>query len=343
MKIMIICPHFRGIEYGVVKSFERLGHEVHPLYFNVGMDKCHYYQRIKLKLHLSINEFLLKEKRKFNERVLAEYNRILPEYVYVIQGRWMSEKTIDTIKQKSFISLYLWDMVSLFPEMVSTFKHYDIIYSFDNNDTRELLKQGINARYKPSGYDQGVYHKINSQKKYDISFIGAMYSDRVVLLKKLIDRFPDIRWGIYGEIAPIRMPAKWIKWRLSPDYKYFKNKNIEKAEVNRVYNESRIVLSIVRSNQKDGWSARLPEILGAGAFQVTNWFESVEQEFGECLALYKSLDELVEVIDYYLNHDDVRERIAEVGYKKAVSQYSDDVLNQFIIEDYMSFKGGTNR
>ena len=127
MKILIICPHFRGIEFGIVDSFKRLGHDVCPVFFSVGMDPWHYYQRIKIKLNMSIDSFLEKEKRKFNKIVITEFLKFNPDYVYVIQGRWMSEDTVNFIKEKARISLYLWDMVSLFPEMIPTFKCYDLV------------------------------------------------------------------------------------------------------------------------------------------------------------------------------------------------------------------------
>lgn len=338
MRIMIICPHFRGIEYGVVESFRRLGYEVYPLYFSVGIDDWHYIQRLKLKLNISIEGFLSKEMKKFNMRVIGEFNKINPEYVYVIQGRWMNEETIDFIRERSYITLYLWDMVSLFPEMIPTFSHYNKVYSFDKNDTEFLRKNDVNAEYKASGYDPSVYHKMESRKKYDISFIGAMYPERVEMLKCLIKKFPDLHWAIYGEYAPLRNPGKWLKWRFSTDRNYFRNKNINKNEVNIVYNESKIVISIVRSNQKDGWSARLPEILGAGAFQITNWYDSVEREFSGCLCTYKTIDELITKITYFIEHDVEREKIAERGYQKVLKEFSDDVLNQRVIENFLNTK-----
>ncbi len=336
--MMLICPHFRQIEYGVLDSFKRLGIEVYPLFFSMGMDKKHYIQRLKNKMGLSIDDFLTKEKEKFNSKVLKQYNQIKPDFVYVIQGRWVSEDTLIEINKLSYTSLYLWDMVSLFPEMEETFKHYNSIYSFDAQDTKALKNFGYNAKFKPSGYDSSVYYPISCDKEYDISFIGAMYPERVKLLKELIVEFPDIKWAIYGEYAPIRMPLKWLRWRLTSDYHYFKNKNIEKDEVNKIYNKSKIVLSIVRENQMNGWSARLTEILGTQSFQLTNYYPSVSEEFAGCLVTYSDKDDLIKHIKYYLYNDKDRTKVAQNGYIKVKEQFSDDVLNQMIINDYVDWR-----
>jgi len=338
MKMLLVCPHFRNIEYGVAVSFKRLGVDVYPIFFNMGMDKKHIYQRVKNKLGMSIEKFLLNEKRKFNEQLLEKYQLVQPDCVYIIQGRWVSAESIKQMKKKSFIALYLWDMVNLFPEMYDTFHQYNIIYSFDKHDCELLNKKGYNAKFKPSGYDDSVYFPVQQEKEYDVSFVGAMYPERVALLKELIKKLPGIRWGIFGEYAPMRNPVKWLKWRFSSDYSYFRNKNISKAEANLVYNKSKIILSIVRANQIDGWSARLPEILGAKAFQITNYYSSVEKEFQGCLCLYKNNTELVTLIQYYLQNEPVREAIAEQGYQKVKRFYSDDLLNKIIIDDYFDWQ-----
>lgn len=332
-KMILICPRFRKIEYGIKESFERQGIEVYPIYFNMGMSNRAYYQRLKHKLGFSIDNYLAKEKEKFNALVQREYNDIQPEFVYVVQGRWMSIETLKMMKKKSFVSLYLWDMISLFPEMKETFRLYDIIYSFDINDTKNLQKNGYNAKFKPSGYDSRIYYPLNTDRVIDVSFVGAMYHDRVKLLKKLIKELPDIKWEIYGEYAPIRLPFKWLRWRFSSEHKYFKNKNISKEEVNLLYNKSKIVLSIVRSNQEDGWSARLPEILGTCTFQITNYYPSVEREFEGCLATYKNSEQLVKIIKYYLNNMEIAKIMAKKGYDKVLNKYSDDALNKVVLDD----------
>lgn len=338
MKMLLVCPHFRGIEYGLIDTFKNLNVEVHPFFFDVGFSSNHYLQRVKVKLGVSIDDFLQKQKEEFNKNFIEEYKRVLPDIVYVVQGRWMSKESLECVNQKSYTALYLWDMVSLFPDMVETFAYYHKIYSFDCDDAVALSEHGLPASYKPSGYDHRVYYPMNTEKIYDICFVGAMYPERKELLKELIEAFPNLKWEIYGEYAPKRNPVMWLKWRFSKDYLYFRNKNISKEKVNELYNKSKIVLSVVRSNQKNGWSARLPEILGTCTFQLTNYFPAVEEEFNGSLVTYKTKAELFDLIRYYIEHDEERQRIAKNGYDKVYPVFTDETINHGIIQEYLDWK-----
>lgn len=339
MKMMIVCPHFNDIEYGIVESFKRLGIETHSVFFNIGISKQNYFQRIKNRMGLCIDKFLYKEKLKFNEELLTEFDRLQPDIVYVIQGRWVDVESIRYIKRTSYIALYLWDMVGLFPEMYVGFSEYNIIYTFDQHDANVLQSEGYHAKFKPSGYDNSIYYPMLVEKKYDIAFVGTMYNERVKMLDELIQCFPNVKWAIYGEYAPIRKPVQWLKWVFSGKHKYYQNKNIKKEMVNELYNSSHIILSIVRDNQEDGWSSRLPEILGTSSFQITNYFASVEKEFSDSLVMYRNLNELKSLLTYYLSHDEERKIISRIGYNKVKNNYTDDILNQVIIDDYLFWCG----
>ena len=342
MKMLLVCPIFRGIEYGVENSFKRLGIDVETFFFDVGISKKKYIKRLQLKLGWKTDKILDEEKEQFNYLLQEKFNKVQPDLVYVIQGRWMTRETLGLINKKSYTALYLWDMVSLFPEMIETFNQYNIIYSFDQHDVQKLKENGLNVKFKPSGYDASVYYPINCTKENDIAFVGAMYPERIKILKELIQEFPEIKWAIYGEYAPIRKPLKWIKWRFSNEHKYFVNKNIKKSDVNELYNKSKIVLSIVRENQRDGWSARLPEILGTKTFQLTNYYPSVTKVFSNCLCTYRNQEELIKLIRTYLKADQKREKIACAGYDIVKEKYSDDVLNKMIINDYIKWNDNHN-
>lgn len=340
MKLLIVIPHFNKIEYGVIDSYKRLGFDVYSLFFSVGFSKFNFYQRVKNKLGFSVNKYLERQKGRFNKRLLKKYYSIRPDIVYVVQGRWVDETTLKKFGENVFKVLYLWDMVSLFPEMKKTFRYYDCLLSFDKEDAERLKKQGYNSAFRPSGYDPCVYYPIEFKKSIDISFIGAMYQDRVEMLKKLISDFPCLKIELYGKYAHIVEFKKWLKWRFSKESHFFKNKNISKTNVNVVYNKSKIVLAIVRNNQTDGWSSRLPEILGSRAFQITNYYPSVEKEFAGSLVTYKDYSDLKEKISYYLAHEKERTAIAQKGYRKVSVEMTEDAINHILIDEYKKWKNG---
>lgn len=337
IKLLLIKPISKAFN-GLINGFQHLNFEVKVIEYSSGIEKHKYFVRLKNKLGFDICKYLYNKKEHLNKEILQVYQSFKPDIIYVCQGLYILESTLDHIRKKSFTVLALSDMLSLFPEIHSTFPYYDIIYSYDKSDIELLQFKGYNAKFKPASYDNSIYFREIRNKDCDISFVGTMYSERIDILKKLVKRFPDKKWEIYGEFAPLRFPIKWIKWRLSSEYNYFKNKYLDPIEVNHVYNRSKIVLNIVRANQANGWSARLPQIAGSGAFQITNYFSTVEKTFGDCICTFKSYEDLVHKIEYYLQYDKEREIIARKGFKKVSEEYSLNTVIGIVMEDYNLFK-----
>jgi len=95
----------------------------------------------------------------------------------------------------------------------------------------------------------------------------------------------------------------------------------------QIYHNSKIVLnSWVNGgiNNKCGYPTvgyynwRFFEVCGSGAFQLCEWQESIEEwpyKTGKHLETWKTHDELIDKIKYYLEHEDERKEIAKNGYE----------------------------
>lgn len=76
------------------------------------------------------------------------------------------------------------------------------------------------------------------------------------------------------------------------------------------------------------WSDRIPETLGRGGFLLHPWVYGLDEHFtdGEHLVTYPhgDFDQLKQLIDYYLTHDDEREQIRRAGHEhaKATATYT---------------------
>ena len=68
--------------------------------------------------------------------------------------------------------------------------------------------------------------------------------------------------------------------------------------------------------------------LGCGAFLLTNYLPGMESYFSKGVHLdwYQSPEECLELIGYYLKHEDQRKRIARAGYELTHSQRTYDVM-----------------
>ncbi|UCG42198.1 MAG: glycosyltransferase family 1 protein [candidate division WOR-3 bacterium] len=138
----------------------------------------------------------------------------------------------------------------------------------------------------------------------EVAFIGGASANRATALCRLT------RWDlrIWGSNEWTKVPGLTRCFRSEPVYGLKKTK---------IYNAAKIVLNIeIDEKQINAFSQRVPEVLACGGFVITEWrkdLESTALKDGESIVIYRSLDEMVEKVDYYLRHVEERRRIAENG------------------------------
>ena len=74
--------------------------------------------------------------------------------------------------------------------------------------------------------------------------------------------------------------------------------------------------------------------MGAGGFVLTSYCEETAELFEEDkeIVMFRTPEELLEKVDYYLAHDRERRRIAERGFKKVMERYTYENKMQEITE-----------
>lgn len=94
------------------------------------------------------------------------------------------------------------------------------------------------------------------------------------------------------------------------------------TEMPKIFHLSKINLNLTSKPIRTGLPLRIWDILSAGGFLLTNYQEELPQyfEIGKDLEVYTSQEELLEKIEYYLNHEEERAAIAQNGYSKVLSQ-----------------------
>ncbi len=91
------------------------------------------------------------------------------------------------------------------------------------------------------------------------------------------------------------------------------------SEMPKVFYGSKINLNLTIPNIKSGLPLRIWDVLGCKGFLMTNFQAEIPYYFKhkEDLVCFESVEELVELAGYYLEHDEERIQIAESGYQKA--------------------------
>lgn len=96
------------------------------------------------------------------------------------------------------------------------------------------------------------------------------------------------------------------------------------TEMPLIFKQSKINLNITIPSIQTGLSQRIWDVLGCGGFLLSNYQMELPEyfEIGTDLDAYETPDELIEKVNFYLSHEDIRLQIAENGYRKVKEKHS---------------------
>ena len=91
-----------------------------------------------------------------------------------------------------------------------------------------------------------------------------------------------------------------------------------------VFKQSRINLNISRRGIKSGIPLRAFDIMGCGGFLLSNFQADFLDDFvpGEDLVFYESKEDLLQKVDYYLDHEEERQAVAKNGHDKVAAGHT---------------------
>jgi len=192
--------------------------------------------------------------------------------------------------------------------------HYDVVFCAQKDGALRLRREtGVDAQWLPLGCDPDVTRKLDTDKEYDIGFVGrdAKKFDRGRHLKILTKHYPQSFIG-----------------------------TAEHTQMSGIYSASRIGFN---SSIVNDINMRMFEIMACGCFLLTNFikgngFDELFED-GKHLVTYKNNRELLKLIDYYLKNTEEREKIAQAGYYLAARKYTYYYRVQRML-NYLAFKFG---
>lgn len=180
----------------------------------------------------------------------------------------------------------------------------ETIFSTDGGHDKEFAELGI----KKITLRQGIYEPeailYDRKKVNDIIFVGNdVFKTRVKMLKTLENHY-DSKFKRFGHT-----PGTIVR----------------NLPLNELYASTKVVVGDSQPSPKY-WSNRLYETLGRGGFLLHPKVEGIEEEFidGVHLVLYDrdNMGDLISKIDYYLAHDEEREKIRKAGFELVKSKYT---------------------
>lgn len=90
------------------------------------------------------------------------------------------------------------------------------------------------------------------------------------------------------------------------------------TEMPLIFHNSKINLNITSRSIRSGIPLRVFDVLACGGFLITNYQPELEEFFtpGSDIVVYSDISELVDLVHYYLLHEEERKKIAKNGYQK---------------------------
>ena len=261
------------------QGFEKAGHEVYRYSFR--------------ERAASIGD----ENRDLEIRdVVVEQN---PDLVVFSKCAEISEDTIKFICERYKTCYWYMDpLTSLREDYLVKASYCSFAVTAVENTVPVFSEINRNTFLVYEGFDGSIDKPMETEKQFDVSFIGSLHSSRKEMLMNLNPNVTNIS-GAYGSDHALAVGA------------------------------SRININVSTSG---GASDRVFKVLAAGGFLLTSDWIGREKLFedGKHLVVFKDKSDLQEKINYYLSNKDEREKIAKDGNVQVQKYNRDEWAKQIV-------------
>ena len=262
--VLFIGPAFFGYEVSIKQAIEANGYHVdffdertsnHSILKAVFRVKKSLLNNVIARYYKDILQQI--KDRKYDHFLLIK-GEVVPawfiiEFQKINPGAKLIYYTYDSINNNNKNSVYI-------------LKHFDACYSFDFEDVKKYPELKLKNLFYT---DEFVNRGEQAEKKYSISFVGTLHSNRHKTIKTLFSNFENTYTFYFS-------PAKWFFYldkKLKKDHKDIKWTDVSfdklsKQQVADIFRTSASVLDIQRFGQT-GLTMRTFEVLAADSILIT--------------------------------------------------------------------------
>ena len=251
--------------------------------------------------------------------------RYRPDAIVVFSGDIQME-TLDYLVESEIterLAFLLDDYFAVEAPVTEKIKRGDFFFHTMRGQLEEYRNAGVkNPIYLHSGVDPGIHFPGREKKKYisDVAFIGgAIYEHRLRLIRTLSEQV-DLK--LYG--------PGWRQEGLESV-----TERLEVPGFRRVCSSAKIILGIDKTHDRELYfSNRTWFVLGCKGFLLTRYVPGLETMFAnhEHLVWFRTPEEALDQIHFYLSHPSSRERIATAGHEFARRLYPFDRMAKNMVD-----------
>lgn len=245
-------------------------------------------------------------------------------------GKITMEKLLETLKALSIPSmtyhLDLWFGLQRQKDLESfpVYKLIDHFFTVDNQMAQWFNeKTNVKGHYLPAGVfgEECIYRPSITNR--NVLFVGS---------KKY-----HAEWQYRTKLV------EWLEDTYKNKFEHYGNggiKSVRGIPLNKIYWTTKVVVGdtlCLNFNYPDYWSDRVYETLGRGGFLIHPYVKGMEKEFEDRKHLvfyeYGNFEQLKELIDYYIEHEEEREQIRITGHELVKNNYTYEHRWKHILEE----------
>lgn len=299
----------------------------------------------RIQKRLSRKKFLTEFFHRQNITYIEDAKNFKPDYVLVLNNSRINEEFLQYCNQNKIpIFMYCIDSIRWCDKALDYMHYYDEIFSYEPSDSNIEFKPNKFVKFLPLGADSEIYKpNENINKFYDLCFVGSLDKHRLKILESVAKYAykNNFNLTVFTSIQLFHIPSIWLLpkllvRRLKYNYKYphlmkcINNRPIIGKELSDLYNNSKICLNIhlgTYPGMHTGPNPRTFELLGCRAFEIIDegHIDKTLLKSERDLVEFKTVDDLVEKIDFYLKNETLRNKIANQGYLTVKENY--ELLN----------------
>jgi len=327
MRILLVGGFnwFEGIALNCENALKKLGHEVCRFEYAT---LSNYSPRFSFGItsNSMIRDFSVVQ---MNEGFFSKVEAVKSDLILIIKGETILPEVLLNIKKELNIPIATWwmddplfewheDLPVARENISNSLKLFDHFFVFDSYHIPRLKRLGIRSvHWLPLAVDPNDYYPLalsDTELSYygsDVSFAGSAYRSRGRVLIELMD-FNLKLWG-----------GNWLNEGLKK-VTTKRGEIISTEEACKIYNATKINLSLCHQQSVFGPNLRVFEILAPGGFLITENLADLHKLFkvGEEIVCYDGVEDLKDKIKYYLAHPEERKAIAEAGHRRVIENHT---------------------
>ncbi|WP_281889210.1 glycosyltransferase [Paenibacillus sp. YYML68] len=257
-----------------------------------------------------------------------------PDVVLVLDGLNIDTGHMDTIRSHGIrTAVWLTDDPYYTDLTLPLVLHFDTVFTLELSCVDFYRRHGSrDVHYLPFAANPAIFRPkpALASHRYEVSFIGSAYWNRVAIFDQLAPYLARRRSYICG-----------IWWDRLKAYSQLSssialNKWMSAEETSLYYNGTKIVINLHRATDDDTFNhnsrlisavspnPRTFEIAACGTLQLTDIRHDIARFYkpGEEIVTYGSAEELLQKLDYYLHHEEERRRIALNALKRTMTEHT---------------------